>query len=107
MVKMTIIQKDNIWATVVAYLKGRAVKLALKKILGSAVAGGFKAWLIKFAVEELVDEVGIPVVNAGIVEVKFYFDKKNGEKVSIKIEKARESGSDEDYDNAVDELYDS
>tara|TARA_R110002012_G_scaffold168596_1_gene332135 strand:- start:3505 stop:3819 length:315 start_codon:yes stop_codon:yes gene_type:complete len=104
---MTIIQKDNIWATVVAYLKGRAVKLALKKILGSAVAGGFKAWLIKFAVEELVDEVGIPVVNAGIVEVKFYFDKKNGEKVSIKIEKARESGSDEDYDNAVDELYDS
>lgn len=94
---------NTVWESVLEQLRGRAVKLALIKLIGTTV--GFKAWLIKFVLENLIDEVGIPVVNAGVVEVKYYFDKKDGTKVAIKIEKARSGDDQGDYDDAVDDLY--
>jgi len=95
--------KNNFIEIVLDILKGQAVKLALIKLIGTTV--GFKAWLVRFVLENFIEEIGEPVVRAGIVEIKYYFNKKNGEKVAIKIEKAR-SGDDQDaYDDAVDDLY--
>lgn len=95
---------DDVWKVILEQLKGQAIELVLVKLIGTTV--GFKAWLIKFVLENFIDEIGEPVVKAGIVEVKYYFDKKDGTKVSIKIEKARNSGDQDSYDSAVDDLYD-
>ena len=93
--------------SILEFLKGRVVKLALKKILGSSLMGGFKAWLITFVVENLWDEIAEPLINAGLVEIKYIKDNIDGKITAKKIDKARRSGDQDSYDAAVDELYDS
>ena len=87
------------------YLKGQVFKLALKKILGSAAMGGFKAWIIRFILENLWDEIVEPLMNAALVEIKYIKDKVDGKITAKKIEQARLSGDQDSYDSAVDELY--
>ena len=95
-----------VWETLLAQLKGQAVKLALKKILGSAAAGGFKAWLISFVVKNLWDEFVEPLMNAALIEVKYIKDKIDGKITAEKIEKARRSGDATTYNDAVDSAFD-
>ena len=45
-------------SALITYLKDKAVKTALKKLLGSSIMGGPKAWIITYVVTELYDEVG-------------------------------------------------
>tara|TARA_R110002012_G_scaffold191476_1_gene359234 strand:+ start:323 stop:643 length:321 start_codon:yes stop_codon:yes gene_type:complete len=92
----------SLWETLLEQLKGQAVKLALKKILGSAAAGGFKAWLVAFVVKNFWDELVEPLMNAALIEVKYIKNKIEGKITAKKISEARESGSDQDYDDAVD-----
>lgn len=96
----------SVWEFILEQLKGQAVKLALKKILGSAAAGGFKAWLVKFVVENLWDEFVEPLMNAALVEVKYIKDKIDGKITADKIEKARRSGDASSYNDAVDSAFD-
>jgi len=56
------------------FLKGKAVKLAIKKILGSAAMGGFKAWLIKFIVTELFEEIAEPIIDLGVRKIGYVVD---------------------------------
>ena len=87
------------------FLKGQAVKLALKKFLGSAVAGGFKAWLVKFIVKELYDEIAEPLIKMGINHVGYIYDKQKG-KIQVKlIERAKDENNHEDYRNTVNDVF--
>ena len=79
------------------YLKGAAVKAALLKFLGSAVAGGWKAWVIKFLVKEAMEEVIIPLLNYMQREALFGYDIINGKLKVKRIDKAKEEGDEETY----------
>ena len=96
----------SVWEFILEQLKGQAVKLALKKVLGSAYAVGFKAWLVKFVVENLWDEFVEPLMNAALIEVKYIKDKIDGKITAEKIEKARRSGDASAYNDAVDSAID-
>lgn len=102
--------QNNFWKNIskvlIEHLKGRAFKLALKKILGSSAAGGFKAWLVKFILENLWEELAEPLIKAGLIEIRYIADKIDGNITAKKIEKARRSGDVEDYNRAVDSAFD-
>jgi hypothetical protein len=90
---------------VIEQLKGAGVKLALKKLLGTAAVGGFKVWLITFIVENLYEEFAEPLVKAVFVKLGYYYDRINGEIIVKKIRQAREDGNAEDYDAATDDVF--
>lgn len=73
---------------VIAFLKGSAVKFAIKKILGAALTGGFKVWLIKFIVTELFEEIAEPLIKLSFRKVGYYYHVKEGAHVLEKIEDA-------------------
>lgn len=86
------------------FLRGQAVKLALKKLLGSSSAGGFKAWLVKLIVTEFYDEIGEPVIKLAFRKAGYIYNKIDGE---IKIKKLREAHSENDedaYDDIVTDI---
>ena len=63
--------------------------------------GGFKAWLIKFAIEEAYDEIGEPIIKAGLVELGYVLDKREGKAL---VKKLNEATNANDYDSAVDDI---
>lgn len=98
----------SFWATfkdyLIKFLRGEAVKLALKKLLGSAAAGGFKAWLVTFVVKELYDEVAEPIIKLAFRKSGYVYNKIDGK---IKIKKLREARNENDedaYDNIVTDV---
>ncbi len=95
---------DNLLDVIVEHLKGRVFKLALKKLVGTST--GVQAWLIKFATENLWDELVSPLISAALVEIKYTKHKIEGNITAEKIKKARESGNEDDYDRAVDAAFD-
>lgn len=90
---------------VIEQLKGAGVKLALKKILGTAAMGGFKAWLIKYIVTELFEEIGEPLIKAAFVKLGYYYDRIEGKIIVKKIQDAREDNDADAYDNATDDVF--
>lgn len=79
----------------IPFLKGAAVKAALKKLLGSAVMGGFKGWLIKFVVTELFEEIAEPLIKAGLNHVGYLYDKVDG---NVKVKRIERARSEDDHD---------
>lgn len=96
---------NTIKEILINFLKGEAIKIALKNILGSVAMGGFKAWLIKFIVTELYEELGEPLIRAGINQVGYYYDKIDGKITIKKIDKAREEGDAENYRDGVNDIF--
>ena len=90
--------------TILEHLKGKAVKLALKKLLGSAAAGGFKAWLIKLIVSELYDEVGEPVIEFGLRKVGVVYRKIDGKIKVTRLDRARENQDADAYDATIRDI---
>ena len=86
------------------FLKGSAVKFALRKILGSAVMGGFKAWLVKFIVSELFEHVAQPVILLSLRKGLLFYDKTQGKIRVKKIQKAKEEGDEQTYDSNIDDV---
>lgn len=86
-------------------LKGAAVKAALKKLLGSAVIGGPKAWIIKYIVTELFEEIGEPLIKAAFIKMGYYYDRVEGKIIVKKIHDAREDNDADAYDNATDDVF--
>lgn len=95
----------SVKAQLVEHLKGKAVRLALKTFLKSAAATGPIAWFIAFVVEEgLIEQIGIPLINAVQVEVVFVYDRETGKVMAKKLNQAREDGNAEAYDAAADDI---
>ena len=87
------------WA--VEQLKGAFLKAALKAILGSAAAGGFKGWLVKFIATELFEEVGEPVARAVLIEAGYRLDRYDGK---LAVKKLKEADDADSYDDAADDI---
>jgi len=86
---------------VLSLLKTKLIKFALKKILGSAVAGGFKAMIIKFLVKEIIfDEMVVPTVQLIFRELGYQYRKIEGKH---DIKKLKDATNATDYNNAVDD----
>lgn len=97
-----------VWPTLksvlIEQLKGKAVKVALKAFLKSGAGAGIKAWLIKFVVEELIEEVGIPIINALQVETLYSYDRMTGKVMAKKLNRSREDGDAQNYNDAADDI---
>jgi len=85
--------------------KGEVIKLALKKILGSAMIAGPKAWIIKFVVSNLWDEIAEPLIRAGLVELEYVYDKHQGKVLIKKLNQAEENNDQITFDDIVDDIY--
>jgi len=77
-------------SALIKWAKTKAVTLALKKILGSAAMGGFKAWLIKYIVSELFEELVEPMMKLAFRKVGYLYEVKRGERTLKRIENAQD-----------------
>lgn len=82
-------------------LRGEFIKLVLKKILGQAAAGGFKAWLVKLLVKEFYDEIGEPIIRLGLNTVGYKYDRYEG-KVFVK---RLTTDNEEAYDDTLNDIF--
>jgi len=100
--------EESKWAAfkkyLIDFLKGSAVKFALRKILGSAVMGGFKAWLVKFIVTELFEQVAEPLILLSMRKGLLFYDKTRGKIRIKKIQQAKEEGDENTYDSNIDDV---
>lgn len=72
------------------HLRGKLFKLAIKKILGIAMMGGIKGWIIQFILTELYDQIGRPVIRLGMRKIQKQIDEEKGKKLYKDIEKAKD-----------------
>lgn len=84
------------------WLKGKTVKLALKKILGSAMMGGVQAWIVSYVAEYLYDEYAVPLMKKLIRSGRFYYDVHNGEITFKNLEQAKKDENEDSYDDIID-----
>ena len=84
-------------------LEGQAIKLALKALLrnGTWIAGP-KAWLIKFIIKNLGEEFADPFIDAGLREIGYTIDVKDGKKAVRKIEEAK---NEKELDSGIDDIF--
>jgi len=97
------LEKFKVW--LIAQLKGQALKLALKKLLGTAAAGGFKVWLIKYIVTELYDEIAEPLIKMALNHAGYIYDKNAGKIHISRLKKARADHDQETYDSTSDDIF--
>lgn len=95
----------KIWSTLrvqlMVYLKGKAIKLVLKQVLGTAAMGGFKVWLIKYFLDVMgLDESLHFLFNEG----EYQLDKVDGKLMVKKLDEARANDDQDAYDNARDDI---
>lgn len=88
-------------AAILRILKSEFIKLALKKVLGNSLAGGFKAWLIKFIAKELYEEVAEPLIKYAIRKGMLGYDKVEGAIKVRKYEKAKEDHNEDGYTTTI------
>ena len=93
---------NNIWYILRTQLKSIVIQQALLKILGSAAAGGFRAWIIKKIVEYFYDEVADYVAEYG----GYVYYKINGEINFRKLEKAKKENNEKEYDSVIHDIID-
>lgn len=85
----------------VALLKDKLIKYALKELLGSVAKGGFKAWLIQYVVSEFYDEIGGPMVKHLWRKGNLFYDKAKGELKYKKIVKAKDGKDEATYISVI------
>lgn len=77
-------------ATLIKFLRDKAVKQILKAILGTAKAGGIKVWIIKYIATELFDEVAKPFMQYIFQRAGYAYDVRQGEHTLKRIENAQD-----------------
>jgi hypothetical protein len=83
-------------------LKGAFVKASLKALLNTGAGIGIKAWVIKFVVTELYEEIGEPVAKAAMLQVGYLYDRHEGRVI---VQKLKEAEDGQTYDDAVDDIF--
>jgi len=84
-----------------SFLEKKVIKFALKKLLGNAVAGGLKAWFIKFFIKEILFDKAVEPL---LMEMGYGIDVAKGYFLVKRLDKAKEGDSVEDYDNVIDDI---
>jgi hypothetical protein len=87
-----------------AQLKGEFLKLVLKKVLGSSVAGGFRGWIVRLLAKELYEELGEPLIKAVLRKGNYEYNVVKGKLLIKKLEEVGE-GNDQEYDDIVDDIF--
>ena len=85
----------------VNFLKGAAVKVALKKILGSMMAGGIKGWIIRYTVEHLFDEVAKPFINYAFRRMGYAVKYHQGKIVIKEVTLAKQNNDIDAYRRSI------
>lgn len=94
----------GIKSALIKWLKGEAVKLAIKKILGSAMAGGFKVWVIKFVVEELFEEIAEPLIKYAFRRMGYLYNRERGKILVKRLNDAQDSNDQDEYNSTIDDI---
>ena len=68
------------------------------------VSGGFATYLTTKLVEYGFEKVIVPLLNFLVIQGVLYYDTEKGKIRVKKLHTAREGGSDEEYDSAVDDI---
>ena len=92
---------DALKEILIKLMKDNFVKIALKKLLGSVAAGGFKAWIVKYIATELFEEVAEPVVRFLVRKGQLVYDKRSGNIMISKVRRAIDENNDDDYWDAI------
>lgn len=94
---------DSIMPVLINILEKEIIKQALIRIVGSTV--GFKAWLVKFVIEEVViDEVLVPAIEYGERKLTLIYDKAQGRYVYKKLEKAADNIDIDEWRDAASRM---
>lgn len=84
--------KINWWQvlkdTVIKVTQTQLVRFALKKILGSAIAGGIYGWVITFLVEEGFEHVVQPIMQLAFRKVGYAYSVIDGKHTLKEVENA-------------------
>ena len=70
---------------ILKFLEEKAVKFTLKKLL---IVGGWKAWLIKFVISELIEEADEHLIEPAFRKVGFVKDSLKGKAIYKRIKDA-------------------
>jgi hypothetical protein len=89
---------------IIAYLKSKFIVAALKKILGTSVATGFKGWLISWVAENFFEEIAEPLIKKSIRGLGYVYLKVEGKVIIKKLDQAQENNDENAYDSAMDDL---
>ena len=79
----------KIFNVMIELLKEKAVKLALKKILGNALAGGFKGYVIKWITVDIFEEFALPFALFLKRRGFLVADRATGEIIIKKVDRAK------------------
>ena len=82
---------------IIKFLEKESSKFILKKLL---IVGGFKAWLVGFVVEEIVEEADEYLIEPAFRKIGFASDYLEGARIYKKVSNAQ------DVDEWVDTLGD-
>ena len=96
-----LLKKIRDWLS--KFLKDKVVKTALIHLLGTTA--GWKAWILKFIVTELFEEVVEPMIKALFREIGHGVDKAEGKRKFQKIQEAMREEDPSKYDSAVDDVF--
>lgn len=96
-----LLQKVKVWFT--SWLKGKALRWVLLRALGTTA--GWKAWILKYLVTELFEEVVEPMIKALFREINEALDEQEGKKKFKRIQEAMREEDPVKYDAAVDDVF--
>lgn len=82
------------------------LKSIFKYILGTVISvGGLKGWLIKLVLTEFYDEVGEPIIKAGVRHAGYLYDKAEGKVLIRKLNEAELKHDKEKYNSITDRIF--
>ena len=80
------------------------INWALKKALGSAIMGGFKAWLVRLITTKLYDELAKPIIELAIRKGYLLYDIKKGKLLLKDINRAKDNKNEADYIDSISDV---
>lgn len=89
---------DHLKEILIDELKKESVKLAVRKLAVSTSLGQF---VIKYIVEEIIDDYGLPMINRGLEKTGLVIDRFRG---TIIVRKIGNAQTIDDIRAALDEL---
>ena len=90
-----------------SFIKGRAFKLVLVKLLKSQFMGGIKGWIVKLILEELWDDYALPILQKGLRRLGYIYRRHNGKHLVEKLDEAEQGGNQDEYDSISDDILNS
>lgn len=88
---------------ILEFFEGIAAQF-LKAWLNTTVGQGFLKKFIDFAVDNLMDEFVDPIMKTVLVKIGYRMDVKDGQRLIVKLNEARESKNESDYNRTVDDI---